>query len=63
MPAANSLCIEVLVEGPSAEEALKHLLPKLLKDRSRYKIINFGSKSKLINFAEHITYIRNLSQS
>lgn len=41
-------CVEVLVEEPSAEEALKHLLPKLLQNRSRHKIINFGSKSKLL---------------
>ncbi|MFL0648127.1 DUF4276 family protein [Cylindrospermopsis raciborskii UAM/DH-BiRr] len=48
MPKTNSFCIEVLVEEPSAEEALKTLLPKLLKGRSRHKIINFGSKSKLL---------------
>jgi hypothetical protein len=41
-------CFEILVEEPSAEEALKHLLPKLLKNRLRYKIINLGSKSKLL---------------
>jgi hypothetical protein len=48
MAETPSLCLEVLVEEPSAEEALRHLLPKLLKGRSRYKIINFGSKSKLL---------------
>lgn len=48
MPETHSPCIEVLVEEPSAEEALKSLLPKLIKGRSRYKIINFGSKSKLL---------------
>lgn len=48
MPNTTSLCIEVLVEEPSAEEALKHLLPKLLKGQSRHKIINLGSKSKLL---------------
>ncbi|MCT7964494.1 DUF4276 family protein [Laspinema sp. D1] len=42
------LCIEVLVEEPSAEAALKSLLPKLLGSRARHKIINFGSKSKLL---------------
>lgn len=50
MPKTNSFCIEVLVEEPSSEEALKTLLPKLLMGRSRHKIINFGSKSKLLKY-------------
>lgn len=40
--------IEVLVEEQSAEEALRHLLPKLLKNRARAKVINLGSKYKLL---------------
>jgi len=41
--------IEILVEEPSAEEALRHLLPKIVSDRSRIKIINMGSKHKLLS--------------
>lgn len=40
--------LEVLVEEPSAEEALRHLLPKLLRGRARAKVINLGSKYKLL---------------
>ncbi len=40
--------LEVLVEEPSAEEALRHLLPKLLRGRAQAKIINLGSKYKLL---------------
>ncbi len=40
--------IEVLVEEPSAEEALRHLLPKLLRGRARAKVVNLGSKYKLL---------------
>lgn len=40
--------IEILVEEQSAEEALRHLLPKLLKNRARAKVINLGSKYKLL---------------
>jgi hypothetical protein len=42
------LQLEVLVEEPSAEEALRHLLPKLLRGRARAKVINLGSKYKLL---------------
>jgi len=41
--------IEFLVEEPSAEEALKHLLPKLVRQRAQWKLINLGSKYKLLN--------------
>ncbi len=40
--------IEVLVEEQSAEEALRHLLPKILRGRGRAKVINLGSKHKLL---------------
>jgi hypothetical protein len=40
--------IEILVEEQSAEEALRHLLPKLLKNRARARVINLGSKNKLL---------------
>lgn len=40
--------IEFLVEEPSAEEALRHLLRRLLGGRTRSKIINLGSKYKLL---------------
>jgi len=41
--------IEILVEEPSAEEALRHVLPKIGAEKSRCKIINMGSKYKLLN--------------
>ncbi|RCK79656.1 MAG: hypothetical protein OZSIB_4128 [Candidatus Ozemobacter sibiricus] len=40
--------IVFLVEEPSAEEALRRLLPKLLRGRARWKLINLGSKNKLL---------------
>jgi len=40
--------IEILVEEQSAEEALRHLLPKLLQNRAQAKVINLGSKHKLL---------------
>lgn len=40
--------IEFLVEEQSAEEALKHLLPRLIGQRARWKLINLGSKYKLL---------------
>ena len=40
--------LEVLVEEPSAEEAMRHVLPKVLGQRARFKIINLGSKHKLL---------------
>ena len=40
--------VEFLVEEQSAEEALRHLLPGLLRDRARAKVINLGSKYKLL---------------
>lgn len=40
--------LEILVEEQSAEEALRHLLPKVLQGRGRAKLINFGSKQKLL---------------
>ncbi len=41
--------IEILVEEQSAEEALRHLLPKLLEGRVPAKVINLGSKHKLLH--------------
>ena len=40
--------LEVLVEEPSAEAALRHLLPKLVPVAVRWKIVNFRSKSRLL---------------
>lgn len=40
--------LEVLVEEASAEEALRHLLPKVLQGRARHKVVNLGSKYKLL---------------
>jgi len=40
--------IEILVEEQSAEEALRHLLPRLLKNRGRAKVINLSNKYKLL---------------
>lgn len=40
--------IEILVEEQSAEEALRHLLPRVLGVRARPKVINLGSKHKLL---------------
>ncbi len=40
--------LDVLVEEPSAEAALRHLLPKLVPDTVRWKIVNFRSKSRLL---------------
>lgn len=40
--------IEFLVEEPSAEEALRHVLPKLVCGRARWKLIHLGSKYKLL---------------
>jgi hypothetical protein len=40
--------IEILVEEQSAEEALKHLLPRLIGNRAQWKLINLGSKYKLL---------------
>jgi len=40
--------LEVLVEEPSAEEALRHLLPELLDAGVRAKVVSLGSKYKLL---------------
>lgn len=40
--------IDILVEEQSAEEALRHLLPRVLQQRARAKVINLGSKYKLL---------------
>ncbi|WP_431307170.1 DUF4276 family protein [Acidithiobacillus acidisediminis] len=40
--------IEFLVEEQSAEEALKHLLPRLIDGRAQWKLINLSSKYKLL---------------
>ena len=44
--------LELLVEEASAEEALRHLLPALLRGRARTKVINLGSKYKLLKVLE-----------
>jgi hypothetical protein len=40
--------IDVLVEEPSAEEALRIILPKILAGRAKFKLINMRNKSRLI---------------
>jgi hypothetical protein len=40
--------LELIVEEPSAEEAMKHLLPKIVGTRARIKVINMRSKSRLL---------------
>jgi len=40
--------LEIMVEEQSAEEALRHLLPKIIKGRKRAKVHNMESKSKLL---------------
>ncbi len=40
--------IEIQVEEPSAEAALKHLVPTIVGDRATSRIINYGSKSQLL---------------
>ncbi len=40
--------LQVLVEEPSAEEALRHLLPKIVNEKARWKIINMRNKSRLL---------------
>ncbi len=44
--------LEVLVEEPSAEAALRHLLPKLVSGAVRWKIVNLGSKPRLLKKLE-----------
>ena len=41
--------IDFLLEEESAEEALRHLLPKMIGQRARWKLVNFGSKYKLLD--------------
>ncbi len=45
--------LELLVEEASAEEALRHLLPGLLRGRARAKVINLGSKYTLLKVLEN----------
>lgn len=40
--------IEILVEEPSMEAALGYLAPRMIDGRATWKVINFGSKSKLL---------------
>lgn len=42
------MTIEVLVEEPSMEKALRHLLPKIVQGRARVKPINMRNKSRLL---------------
>lgn len=44
--------LEVLVEEPSAEAALRYLLPRLLPAAVRWKIVNLKSKPKLLKVLE-----------
>lgn len=44
--------LEVLVEEPSAEAALRHLLPSLLPAAVPWKIVNLKSKPKLLSVLE-----------
>jgi hypothetical protein len=40
--------IDILLEEPSAEEALRNLLPKIIKGRARVNLINMRNKSRLL---------------
>ena len=40
--------LEVIVEEPSMEEALRHLLPKILGRRARWRIVNMRNKGRLL---------------
>lgn len=40
--------LEVIVEEPSAEEAMKYLLPKIVGTRAESKVINMRNKSRLL---------------
>jgi hypothetical protein len=40
--------LEILVEEPSAEEALRHILPKILEGHVRPKILQMRSKNRLL---------------
>ncbi len=40
--------LEVLVEEPSMEEALRHIMPRILRDRARFKTINMRNKGRLL---------------
>lgn len=40
--------IEIHVEEPSAEEALKHIVPKIVRGRATFRVIDYGSKPKLL---------------
>jgi len=40
--------LEVLVEEPSAEEAMRHILPKIVAGRASCKIINMRNKGRLL---------------
>ncbi len=40
--------LEILVEEPSMEAALREVMPKILHGRARWKPINMGSKNKLL---------------
>lgn len=40
--------LEVLVEEPSAQEAMRHLLPRIIGDQANFKVINMRNKSRLL---------------
>lgn len=44
--------LEVLVEEPSAEAALRYLLPRLVVGRARARVVDFGSKYALLKVLE-----------
>lgn len=40
--------LEVLVEEPSAQEAMRHLLPRIIGNRAGFRVINMRNKSRLL---------------
>ena len=45
--------LEVLVEEPSMEETLRHLLPKIIQDLAHWKVINMRNKGRLLKELPH----------
>ncbi len=41
-------CLEILVEEPSMEAALRELLPRILPRRARFHLVNMKSKGRLL---------------
>ena len=40
--------LEVLVEEPSAQEAMRYVLPRIIGNRAEFKVINMRNKSRLL---------------